>query len=195
MHRGRPRQFDAEKALDRALQVFWRKGYEGTSLPDLTRAMRISRPSLYATFGNKSSLFRKAVDRYAQGPGSYLLQALAAPTARAVVEKLLTSAHNSLTNPRYPPGCLMVQGALTCGQSAHSIRRDLVSRRLGIETALRRRLKRAKSEGDLPPSADPAALARYVVTVLNGMSVQAASGASRNDLRRVVKIALRAWPN
>src|SRR3954465_13916988 len=92
---GRPRTFDADKALDKALHVFWRKGFEGASLPDLTKAMGINRPSMYAAFGNKEQLFRKALDRYATGPAGYVCAALEAPTARAVVEKLLQGAINS----------------------------------------------------------------------------------------------------
>src|SRR5882672_2447452 len=126
---GRPRSFDLDKALDRALQVFWRKGYEGASLSDLTKAMGINRPSLYAAFGNKQALFRKAVDRYAQTPAAYLREALLEPTARAVVERLLRGGIDLLTGPHNPPGCLLVQGALSCGKRAEPVRRDLAARR------------------------------------------------------------------
>jgi AcrR family transcriptional regulator len=191
---GRPRAFDIDKALDRALKVFWQKGYEGASLLDLTKAMGINRPSLYAAFGNKESLFCKALDRYAEGPADYFRKALEEPTARAVAERLLVGSADLLTNPRNPRGCLMVQGALACGAAADSVRRELVSRRMAGEIALRRRFARASADGDLPADADPADLARYVVTVIRGMAVQAAGGASREELRRVAEMALRVWP-
>src|SRR5438552_7943531 len=162
---GRPRSFDLDKALDAALQVFWRKGYEGASLSDLTQAMGINRPSLYAAFGNKEQLFRKALDRYAEGPAAYVREALREPTARAVVEKLLGGAVELLTNPGNPGGCLAVHGALACGQEVDSIRKELNTRRKAREVALRRRLERAKAQGDLPAHANPADLARYVATV------------------------------
>ena len=126
---GRPRAFDVDLALDRALHVFWRKGYEGTSLSDLTKAMRINRPSLYAAFGNKETLFRKTLDRYSQGPTAFWDDALRAPTARAVVERLLRGTIDLLTDPRTPRGCLIVQSALACGAAADSIRQELASRR------------------------------------------------------------------
>jgi AcrR family transcriptional regulator len=191
---GRPREFDIDQALDRALRVFWRKGYEGTTLPDLTKAMGINRPSLYAAFGSKEGLFRKALDLYDEGPAAYVREALKEPTARAVVEQLLGGAIDVLTDRRNPRGCLMVQGALACGEAAESIRRELVARRLAGEAAIRARLLRALSEGDLPVDSHPADLARYVVAVLNGIAVQAAGGASRAELRRVAAVALRAWP-
>ena len=194
MPKGRPREFDVEKALDRALKVFWRKGYEGASLSQLTRAMGINRPSLYAAFGNKEALFRKALDRYAEGPAAYVREALDEPTARAVAERLLGGTIDVLTDPRNPRGCLMVQGALACGEAAESVRRELASRRASGEGALRRRFERARAEGDLPADSDPADLARYVATVIHGMSVQAAGEASREELRRVAEMALRAWP-
>jgi AcrR family transcriptional regulator len=192
--RGRPRAFRAEEALDRALEVFWRKGYDGTTLTDLTQAMGINRPSLYAAFGDKAALFRKVLDRYSMGPAGYVRKALQEPTARAVVERLLFEAAEQLTASGYPPGCLAVQAALSCGEGSESIRRELCARRAGAEAALRERLERARLENDLPPEADPADLARYVTTVLYGMSVHAAGGASRDDLQRVVHAALRAWP-
>src|SRR5580692_9854251 len=110
---GRPRAFDAEKALDRAMKVFWRKGYLGTSLFDLTDAMGINRPSLYAAFGDKKSLFRKALDRYSKGPSIYLSEALQEPTARSVVERLLHGVVELLTDPRTPSTCMWVHGALS----------------------------------------------------------------------------------
>jgi AcrR family transcriptional regulator len=192
--KGRPREFDVDQALDRALRVFWRRGYEGATLPDLTKAMGINRPSLYAAFGSKEELFRKALDRYAEGPAACMRQALNEPTARAVAERLLDGAIDLVTDRRNPRGCLMVQGALACGETAESVRRELVARRVAGEVAVRQRFERARADGDLPAEADPADLARYVVTVMRGMAVQAAGGASREDLRRVAEMALRAWP-
>lgn len=191
---GRPRSFDLNEALDAAMQVFWRKGYEGASLSDLTQAMGINRPSLYSAFGDKETLFRKALDRYAEGPAAYLREALKQPTARAVTQHLLRGAANLLADPRHPSGCLMVQGALVCGESADCIRQELVARRVAGEAAVRRRFKRAKAEGDLPADSNPADLARYVVTISQGMAVQAAGGASREELQRVVGTVMRSWP-
>jgi AcrR family transcriptional regulator len=191
---GRPRSFDADQALDRALRVFWRKGYEGTSLPDLTKAMRINRPSMYAAFGNKEDLFRKVVDRYDSGPAGYAREALERPTAREVVERLLEGAVQLLTDPRNPGGCLMVQAALASGRVGETARRELAGRRAAGVAAIRRRFRRAIVEGDLPAEADAAILARFVATAMHGMAVQAASGASRRELRRVGDMFLRAWP-
>ncbi len=192
--RGRPRSFDADKALDRALQVFWRKGYEGTTLPDLTNAMGINRPSIYAAFGSKEALFHAILDRYTEGPASYVREALDKPDAREVVENLLRGAVDLLTCRRHPRGCLMVQGALSCGEAADGVRRELVARRMAAQTAIRRRFDRARVEGDLPRACSPADLARYVATLIHGMSVQSATGATRKQLLRVVSTALRAWP-
>jgi AcrR family transcriptional regulator len=192
--RGRPRQFDIDKALDRALHVFWRKGYEGASLPELTKAMGINRPSLYAAFGNKEALFRKVVDRYVEGPAGYVREALAQQTARAVAERLLMGGLELLSDRRNPRGCLMVQAALACGETARSIQRELARRRAASEAAIRQRFERAQAEGDLSTDADPAELAGYVVTVMRGMAVQAAGGASCVELHRVAQMALRAWP-
>jgi len=191
---GRPRAFDPDTALERAMHVFWAKGYEGASLSDLTRAMRINRPSLYAAFGNKEELFRKVLDRYVNGPLAYFGKALAVPKARDVIEQIFLGATRMAGDPRFPSGCLMVQGALAVGNAAGSVRKEAAGRRGAAEVALRRRLQRAKREGDLPKNADPTELARYVMTVLQGMAVQGADGASPDQLRRVAQMALRAWP-
>jgi AcrR family transcriptional regulator len=194
MAMGRPREFDCDEALDTALQLFWRRGYEGTSITDLTEAMGITKPSLYAAFGNKEELFRKALDRYVDGPGGYVQVALAKPTAREVVEHLLFEAADAVTDPNYPAGCLAVQGALSCGEAAESIKQELMSRRAKGEQGLRQRFARAVAEGDLPAHADAADLARYVSAILQGMAVQATGGASRAQLRKLAEITLRTWP-
>jgi AcrR family transcriptional regulator len=194
MARGRPRQFDAEEALDRALEVFWRKGYEGTSLPDLTEAMGINRPSLYAAFGNKEALFHKAIERYSQQKGSHVREALAQPTAKKVAEHLLRGAVDFLTSSKGPRGCFVVQSALVCGDEAEPVKAALMKTRKDADAAVRRRFQKAHADGDLPKSANPVALASYISTVIRGMSVQAASGASRKQLGEVAELALRAWP-
>jgi AcrR family transcriptional regulator len=191
--RGRPREFDIDEALDRALTVFWRKGFQGASLADLTRAMNLSRPSLYAAFGSKEELFRKALDRYTDGPAAYVRQALDAPTARAVAERMLGAAIDLMTERGNPRGCLMVQAAL-CGEAADTVRLELAARRSASEAALRQRFERARADGDLPADAVPADLARYVTALMQGLAVQAAGGARRAALRRVAEMALRAWP-
>src|SRR5207249_5014922 len=124
---GRPRAFDTDVALERAMHVFWAKGYEGAALSDLTQAMRINRPSLYAAFGNKEQLFRKVLDRYANGPLAYFRKALAAAKARDVIERILLGAANMASDPRLPAGCLMVQGALACGDAAGSVQKEVAA--------------------------------------------------------------------
>ncbi|HEV8067927.1 MAG TPA: TetR/AcrR family transcriptional regulator [Planctomycetaceae bacterium] len=194
MRTGRPREFDVEKALDRALKLFWRKGYEGASLSDLTKAMGINRPSLYAAFGNKEALFKKAIDRYVEGPGAFLREAMQQPTAKAVVEHVFRGTIELVTDSRNPHGCLMVQGALACGDTADCVRREMAKRRDASVTALCERFERAVADADLPSNCNPADLARFVATVMHGIAVQAASGATRDELERAAKIALRAWP-
>ena len=195
MAMGRPREFDVDKALDLALQVFWRKGYEGASMADLTETMGITKPSLYSAFGNKEELFRKALDRYVDGPGGYFQVALAKPTMRAVVEHLLFESAAAVTDPNHPPGCLAVQGALSCGDAAESIKQELMSRRAKGEQDLRERFERAIAEGDLPSGSDAADLAAYLSAILQGMAVQAAGDAMRKELRAIADMALRAWPS
>src|SRR5207244_11816458 len=129
MPSGRTRQFDSDEALDRAMEVFWRRGYEGATLPELTAAMGINRPSLYAAFGNKEQLFRKALDRYGAGPVAYVAEALKEPTARRVAETMFRGAVRLMSDTGKPRGCMVVHGALACGQESNSIQRDLAERR------------------------------------------------------------------
>ncbi|MFC5006783.1 TetR/AcrR family transcriptional regulator [Dactylosporangium cerinum] len=191
---GRPRSFNPDQALERALEVFWRQGYEGASLADLTEAMGINRTSMYAAFGNKEDLFRMALARYTSGPASYVQNGLQEPTARGVAEYILNGAVNATTTPDHPAGCLGVQGALATGTPGRLARDALVEWRSNGEDAIRDRFVRARAEGDLPPDTDPATLARYVATVAYGISVQAATGVPREALSQVVDIALAGWP-
>ncbi|MFG3291981.1 TetR/AcrR family transcriptional regulator [Streptomyces sp. NPDC048179] len=192
--RGRPRGFDADAALDRAVEVFWRQGYEGASLSDLTEAMGINRTSVYAAYGNKEELFRRAVARYAEADMAYAREALTQPTAYAVIEAFLRANADALTRAGRPPGCLSVQGGLAEGGDHGHIARFLADSRLAGERALADRLARAITEGDLPEDTDPLALARYVMVVSEGNAVHAAAGAGRAALHATVDIALRAVP-
>jgi AcrR family transcriptional regulator len=191
---GRPRSFDTDKALDEAMEVFWRHGYDGASLAMLTRAMGIKAPSLYAAFGSKEGLLRAALDRYAQRRSEHMRYVLAGTSAREVAERFLNSIAESHTDPANPPGCLLVQGGLACGEGSENIPFELASRRALSETELRERFVRAQEDGDLAESADPGALARFLSTVASGMGVLASSGADRDALREVARVSLNAFP-
>jgi len=192
---GRPREFDTNQALDNALDVFWRNGYEGTSILELTEAMGINRPSLYAAFGNKEALFHKAIDRYMEMRACHLHSSLDEPTARAVVKKLWSGNIELISNSKNPRGCFLVQSALACGDAADSIRKEMVKRRAKCEKLLCQRFERAIEEGDLPAGSNAQQLAKYVSTVSYGIAVQAAGGASRNQLCEVADLALQAFPD
>jgi AcrR family transcriptional regulator len=191
---GRPLGFDPAKALDQALKVFWRHGYEGASLAELTRAMGINRPSMYAALGNKEELFRKALDRYEELVGRDLLQRLNEPSARTAIERLLTGSAEGLSRSGQPHGCILVQGALACGAGSRGAQRELAARRGVQEEMIRARLLRAQTEGELPVGAEPGELASYFTAVLHGMSVQAAGGAGREKLLGIAGRAMKVWP-
>ncbi|MDD1533057.1 MULTISPECIES: TetR/AcrR family transcriptional regulator [unclassified Bradyrhizobium] len=192
MRMGRPREFDAEAALDQAMEVFWRHGYEGATIAQLTEAMGINPPSLYACFGNKEGLLKAALDRYTKLRNIWMDEVVAAPTARDVTERMLIGIADKQTDPANPPGCLLVQGGVACGSGSESVPFELAARRAQNEDQLRERFIRAKAEGDLKETADPAALARYVSAVSVGMGVMASSGADREALRQVADVAVQA---
>jgi AcrR family transcriptional regulator len=191
---GRPREFNVESALDRALDVFWRNGYEGASIADLTAAMGINPPSLYAAFGNKAELFRRALDRYIEQRTQFWYEALEEPTARGMVEHLLRKSADFVTEKSNPPGCLLVRSAVTCSEAEDAIKRELTARRALGETKLRERLEQARNDGEMPPDLEPKDFARYIMTVLEGMSLRAAGGATRKELHLIADMALRTWP-
>ncbi len=192
MGMGRPREFDAELALDQAMEVFWRHGYEGATIAQLTEAMGINPPSLYACFGNKEGLLKAALDRYTKLRNVWMDEVVAAPTAREVAERMLMGIAQKQTDPANPPGCLLVQGGIACGSGSENVPFELAARRAQNEDQLRDRFIRAKAEGDLKPTSDPAALARYVSAVSVGMGVMASSGSDCEALRQVASVAVQA---
>lgn len=192
--RGRPLAFNQDVALDAALKVFWSRGYEGASMAELTEALGINKPSLYAVFGNKEALFHKALAKYVEGPAVFVTKVLSEPTAREVVEKFLFGTVEFLTNENNPRGCMIVQGALTCGEGAALIQQELAVYRKNYENKLTQRFELAKTQGDLPENTNCSALAKYLATIHQGLSVQASSGANRDELMAVVELILKNWP-
>src|SRR5262245_45838629 len=194
MNAGRPREFDIDHAVERALGLFWHRGYEGTSMSDLTEALGITRASLYAAFGNKEGLFQRVMDRYEARAGGYRSAADRAATSLEAVSLLLNGPVALHGDKQNPPGCLGVQGALACGVGSEAVRDDLVSRRRQGEAAIKKRLQRAASEGDLATGSNPADLPRYLSALIYGMAVLAYGGANRRELQGVAYVALKHWP-
>lgn len=192
--RGRPREFNPEEALAAALNVFWRRGYEGASMAELTEAMGITKPSLYACFGNKESLFRKALDLYERDKLCYIKTALEAPTAKGVAERLLRGSLAIQTGTTDPHGCLGVISSVACTAQAESIRDDVIARRASSDAALLARFERAQEEGNFPNGIEPQALATYLSTVMQGMAVHAGAGMPRERLEQLIETTLAVWP-
>lgn len=181
-------------ALAAALRVFWSKGYEGASMTDLCEAMGITKPSLYAAFGNKEQLFRHALDLYEREKLSYIGRALDAPTSREFVERLLRGAVEMQTSQCEPRGCLGVINSVACGVEAEPIRAAVIERGRVVWGAIVARLRRARDDGDLPEAVDVEGLTSMLQAILQGMAVQAGAGATREELTRLVDTSLLAWP-
>lgn len=194
MPRGRPREFDVDQALDNAIEVFWRQGYDGTAMTDLTAGMGISAPSIYAAFGNKRQLFDRVMDRYMQTRIAGRAEALSLDDPVAAARKYLEGVVLDTTRPGHPKGCLMVGGALVCSDANHDVAEQLAALRTDVLKDLQRLFARATKAGRLPATTDAASLGAYVTTVAEGLSVQAASGASRQNLMKIVNVALTALP-
>jgi AcrR family transcriptional regulator len=194
--RGRPRQFDRDVALRRAMEVFWEWGYEGASLSDLTAAMGINAPSLYGVFGSKAALFQEAVELYDATEGAAGHVALHdEPTARAAIEGVLRCNAAAFADPSTPRGCMVVLAATNTTPANEGVRDYLAGRRRDDRAALRARLARGVADGDLSPDVDLDDLATYCSVVLNGLAVQARDGASAAALDAVIDRAMQAWPS
>ncbi|MFB6619075.1 TetR/AcrR family transcriptional regulator [Streptomyces sp. NPDC056367] len=191
--RGRPRSFDREAALDKAMLAFWERGYEATSISDLTASLGIGAPSLYAAFGDKRTLFDEVVavygGRYADFAGVALAEE---PTARAAVGRILREAAEIYTDPAHPPGCMVISAAVNT--TSEEVAEALRERRNANLDMFERRIRADVAAGVLPADTDARALARYAGAVLQGMSQQSRDGASRDELEAVAARALLAWP-
>jgi AcrR family transcriptional regulator len=193
--RGRPRSFDREAALDRAMLLFWEHGYEATSMSELTSVMGISPPSVYAAFGDKQQLFLAAVDRYITRGGAGTLSLMAeAKTAREAVAQFLQTSALRLSQPHFPRGCMVVLAAVTCSEEAAPVQHKLAACRAAWERSLKQRIEQGIAEGDVPANTSASALASFYMAVVQGMSLHAKDGATRKRLQEIVDTAMRAWP-
>jgi AcrR family transcriptional regulator len=192
---GRPRKFDKDLALDIVMKVFMQKGYEATSLTDITTALGINRPSIYAAFGNKEELFAQALGKYIQGPIAYLNDVLSEKTSRDVVRVLLMKSVELIVScAEQPRGCLAVQSSISSELAAAGIQQNIVNGLRQIEVNIKNRFDRAIDEGDLPNDINSLLLAKYVTTLHKGLSIQASNGANEEELLGIVEIALKSWP-
>lgn len=193
--RGRPPSFDREEALAAAMNVFWAKGYEGTTLEDLLEAMGgITAPSLYNAFGSKEELFKEAVDLYMTTIASKAAEALeSAPSARGGVESMLRAAIDTFCRPGGPRGCMVASSAAKCARGNEGVEAYVRSLRLRAPDAIKRRLKRALEDGELPASIDAGRVAAFYATVAQGLGVRAGDGVSRAELTAAVDGAMAAW--
>ncbi|MFI9359632.1 TetR/AcrR family transcriptional regulator [Kitasatospora sp. NPDC053057] len=193
--RGRPPAFDRDEALAAATRLFWERGYEATSVTDLTAAMGIRPGSLYAAFGDKRTLFEEVVSHYGHSPvGAFVGVALAEEAgARAAFARILREAAAIYPDPSHPAGCLVITAATNVTPQDAGVQAQLRELRNRNRQVFADRLRTAQQEGELPPGADPEALAGYLATVIQGMSQQARDGATAEDLARIAELALRAW--
>ncbi|MEM5426325.1 MULTISPECIES: TetR/AcrR family transcriptional regulator [Paraburkholderia] len=194
--RGRPRLLDRDVGLDVAARLFWEHGYEGTSIADLTEAMGIPPPSLYATYGSKEDLYRQALDHVSERENKAVLEALSGKLpAHDAIAFYLHDAAARFTDPGRPRGCMISTAVLQHAEKSESVAQLVSARReLGLQT-IKVRFDRAVAEGELAPDTDTEALARFYAAVVQGMSAQACDGACRERLKRLADIAMSAWPS
>jgi AcrR family transcriptional regulator len=188
---GRPISFDKDAALEAAMLLFWERGYEGTSMAELTRAMGLNPSSIYAAFGDKHALFSLAVRRYMEIRAQYAVRALEEPTLGRVIRALFNNTVAFLTTPGHPPSCMTLAGAMACSADATPARDLLTEIRKQNEAAMRERLLRARKSGELPKGINVDDYTRYLSSIIAGLSVQAANGSTKEQLKRTAQMALR----
>lgn len=191
----RARVFDMDQAINIATELFWKNGYERTSLAELTQAMGITPPSFYFAFGSKDGLFIKVVEHYLKTRMAYAEEALHQLTAREVAETMLYRMAELYTDSAHQPGCMLVNCALPCADNIIPVRQELGLLREARRARLCERLQQAQRCGDLPVDANPEELTRFIMVVGWGMAIDAQAGASRDDLNRTVARTMLAWPN
>lgn len=191
---GRPRQFDEDQVLARAMVVFWEKGYDAASLADLQRATGLTKSSLYKAFESKEGLFRRVLDCYHRDYLAFRAQALKQPTPRDVAQALLDGIVGLHTGKGRPTGCLTTLAALACSEDARPVRDALSRRRAAFERALRARFQAIRTAGPLPVGMGSAEAASFLCTFIQGLAVQARAGATRRQLHRLVGAVLQGWP-
>lgn len=187
---GRPRSFDTDEALKSALKVFWEKGYAATSLNDLTEAMGINKPSLYATYGNKEQLFIKTMELYDNRPNSYFYSALEKDTLIGMVEHMMMGAADQMSDTTQPHGCMLIQSAFASKEPTDLIKEAVTKKRQRMGGLVLERLERAKKAGELPETSDCSTLEDYMFTIVMGMSLHASNGATRKQLEGVAQLSL-----
>ena len=191
---GRPLSFDRDVALHQAMLLFWRHGYEATSLSALTAAMGLNPPSLYAAFGDKKRLFLAAVERYVSGPVTSDRLIDEAPTAKDAARGLLLNSAHGFTGSDTPTGCLLATSTLSCSAGAADVQEAVADIRRGVERHLRTKITADIVAGVMSPATDAASLAAMTMAVIQGMSTLARDGAPRKKLTAIAKLALKAWP-
>ncbi|MBI3523809.1 MAG: TetR/AcrR family transcriptional regulator [Betaproteobacteria bacterium] len=192
---GRPRAFDRQKALGIALDLFWRHGYGGVSIGQLTAAMGISPPSLYAAFGSKETLYREAVALYLDRYGGFMSGLLDdRRAAREAVERALQEVARQFGHADHAPGCMVSCAELQAAPDNAALVMEMAKLRQSAQCALHGRLEAARTSGEIPPTTDTASLAAYYAMVIQGMAVQARDGAKTALLKRLAVLAMQAWP-
>lgn len=188
---GRPINFDKDAALDAAMLLFWERGFEGTSMADLTQAMGLNPSSIYAAFGDKRALFALVARRYVDDPAQYAARALAKPTLKGVLRALFDNTVEFLTTPGHPPSCMSLAGAIACSVNATPAKQLMTEIRKQNEADIKLRLVKARKSGELPKQINVDDFTRYLSTILAGLSIQAANGSTKAELKRTAEMALR----
>lgn len=188
---GRPTEFDTDHALNVAMRLFWERGYEGTSMADLSQKMGIHPSSIYAAFGDKQALFALAAKRYADVPAQYMVKALEQPTLRGFILAAFDNTVEFLGSKEHPSSCFTLTGAISCGLDTEPAKALMRGMRLENEAAIKARLIEARKAGEFPREENVDDYSRYLSSLLSGLAIQAANGSTRAELKRTAEVALR----